>query len=80
MINCPDCDKEAELMAEVKPDGWIGCVCKFCGKAYITKDPEKGWKCYSTIPSETAHDLKVIHGIDVYKEMFDMAKVEYDKS
>jgi len=44
---CPVCENpEAELFAEVKPNGKIGCLCWNCSKGYITKNPNDGWDEY----------------------------------
>jgi len=74
-MNCPVCDKEAELFAEMHPNGLIGCFCYNCKKGYITKDPEEGWSHIELTP-ETIQDLQVTHGINISEVIWEMALAE----
>ena len=77
-MNCPVCNKEAELFAEVKPDGWIGCFCINCSKIYVTRDPEKGWKQAYDVEA-AKQDLIGCFSLDAEKELISLAKCEFSR-
>lgn len=72
---CPVCNKEAELFADIHPNGLIGCFCKNCLKGYITRNPEDGW-CDIKITPEAIQDLKALHGVDLPPIIMEIAMAD----
>jgi len=78
-MECPVCEQEATLYAEVNPNGLIGCFCGNCKKGYTTKNPEQGWREHFKIRycEKVAQDLKVIHNVNIDEELLRVMETEF---
>jgi len=76
-MECPVCKNEAELLAQLKPDGWIGCFCFNCLETHITKDPKEGWEPFKSY-KEARNDMSSMFNIDTEYELLALAKYEFD--